>query len=221
MFNDIFGMWKKQGLMNQALKNLKKMFTESRCMFEKSTKALFNNKEVDVDIYKADKNLNKLEIETRRKILEHLSINPQQDIIASFIFVDVVRDLERIGDVSKAIVKLNETYPERFEPGEYTDVITSCKERLDVMFDLTPKAFMDADKDSAGKAESIYEDEVRVRLDKLVRKIMDDKEIEVKRAIAYTLAARYLRRIGGHLANINSTILSPFDRIRHDKVDID
>jgi len=221
MFNDIFGMWKKQGLMSQALKNLEKMFKESRCMFEKSTKALFNNDKIDVDIYEADKNLNKLEMETRRKILEHLSINPQQDIIASFIFVDVVRDLERIGDVSKAIIKLNETYPKKFEPGEYTDVITSCKEKIDTMFDLTSKAFMEADKDSACKVELIYEDEIRVKLDKLVRKIMDDKEIDVKKAIAYTLMARYLRRISGHLANITSTVVSPFDRVRHDKVDID
>ena len=221
MFKDIFGMWKKQGLMGQALKNLEEMFKESESMFEKSTKALFNNDKIDVDIYEADKNLNKLEMETRRKILEHLSINPQQDIIASFIFVDVVRDLERIGDVSKAIIKLNEDYPEKFEPGEYTDVITSSKERIDAMFDLTPKAFMEADKDSAGKVESIYEDEIRVKLDKLVRKIMDDKEIDVKKAIAYTLTARYLRRISGHLANISSTVVSPFDRVRHDKVDID
>jgi len=221
MFKDIFGMWKKRGLMGQALKNLEEMFKESRSMFEKSTKALFNNDKIDVDIYKADKNLNRLEIETRRKILEHLSINPQQDIIASFIFVDVVRDLERIGDVSKAIIKLNEDYPKKFEPGEYTDVIISCKEKIDAMFDLTPKAFMEADKDSAGKVESIYEDEIRVKLDKLVRKIMDDKEIDVKKAIAYTLTARYLRRISGHLANISSTVVSPFDRVRHDKVDID
>jgi len=221
MFRELFGMWKKQSLMNQALKNLKKMFKESRSMFESSTKALIYNEKTEVDIYKADKNLNMLEIETRRKILEHLSINPQQDIIASFIFVDVVRDLERIGDVSKAIVKLNETYLEKFESDKYTEVLIDSKEKIDTMFDLTFKAFMDADKDSAGKVESMYRDEVRVRIDKSIREIMNDKEISVKKAIAYTLLARYLRRISGHLTNIASTVRSPFDRVRHDKTDID
>lgn len=221
MFRKLFGMWKKQSLMSQALKNLKKMFKESRSMFDKSTDALINNKEMEVDIYKTDKTLNQLEIETRRKILEHLSINPQQDIIASFIFVDVVRDLERIGDVSKAIVKLNETYLEKFESDKYTDVLIGSKSKIDTMFDLTLKAFMETDEDSAARVESMYEDEVRVTIDKTVREIMNDKEITVKKAIAYTLLARYLRRISGHLTNIASTVVSPFDRVRHDKTDID
>ncbi|MBU4437474.1 MAG: hypothetical protein KKH78_04295 [Candidatus Altiarchaeota archaeon] len=207
--------------MNQALKNLEKMFEESRSMFENSTDALVNNKEMEVDIYKTDKNLNNLEIETRRKILEHLSINPQQDIIASFIFVDVVRDLERIGDVSKAIVKLNETYLEKFESDKYTDVLRGSKSKIDTMFDLTLKAFMEADEDSAARVKSMYEDEIRVTLDKTVREIMNDSEITVKKAIAYTLLTRYLRRISGHLTNIASTVASPFDRVRHDKTDID
>jgi len=214
-------MWKKQGLMNQALKNLKKMFKESRTMFENSTKALFNNEKTEIDIYKADKNLNQLEMDTRRKILEHLSVNPKQDIIASFIFVDVVRDLERIGDVSKAIVKLNEKYLEKFESNKYTDVLLSSKEKIDTMFDLTLKAFMETDNDSAARVESMYEDEIRVTIDKTVREIMNDSEITVKKAIAYTLLARYLRRISGHLTNIASTVVSPFDRVRHDKTDID
>ena len=221
MFRKLFGVWKKQSLMNQALKNLEKMFKESRSMFENSTDALINNKEMEVDIYKTDKNLNNLEIETRRKILEHLSINPQQDIIASFIFVDVVRDLERIGDVSKAIVKLNETYLEKFESDKYTDILIGSKDKIDVMFDLTLKAFMEADEDSAARVKSMYEDEIRVTLDKTVREIMNDSEITVKKAIAYTLLTRYLRRISGHLTNIASTVVSPFDRVRHDKTDID
>ena len=221
MFRKLFGVWKKQSLMNQALKNLEKMFKESRSMFENSTDALINNKEMEVDIYKTDKNLNNLEIETRRKILEHLSINPQQDIIASFIFVDVVRDLERIGDVSKAIVKLNETYLEKFESDKYTDVLMGSKSKIDTMFDLTLKAFMETDTDSAARVKSMYEDEIRVTLDKTVREIMNDSEITVKKAIAYTLLTRYLRRISGHLTNIASTVVSPFDRVRHDKTDID
>ncbi len=214
-------MWKKQGLMNQALKNLKKMFKESRTMFDKSTEALFTNKKTDIDIYKADKKLNRLEIDTRRKILEHLSVNPAQDIIASFIFVDVVRDLERIGDFSKAIVKLNEAYPEGFEKDDYIDVLRECKGSVDTIFDLAFKAFMEPDKDSAGRVESIYVDDIRAKIDGLIVDIMADKEIGTKKAIAYVLLAGYLRRIGGHLTNISSTVLSPFDMVRHDKVDID
>lgn len=97
-------MWGKRGLMNQTPKNLEKMFKESRRMFEKSTKTLAYTEKTEADIYKTDKNLNNLEIETRRKILEHLSVNPQQDIIASFIFVEAVRDLERIGDSQRQLL---------------------------------------------------------------------------------------------------------------------
>jgi len=209
-------MWKKQGLMNQALKNLRKMFKESRSMFEKSTKALIYNEKTEVDIYKADRNLNKLEIDTRRKILEHLSINPQQDIIASFIFVDVVRDLERIGDFSKTIVELNEMYPEKFDKDKYTEVLIGRKDEIEEMFDLTFKAFMDADKGSAGKVVSRHKDGIKPKIDELIGEIMNDKEISVKNAVTYVLLARYLRRISGHLMNISSTVLSPFDRVRHE-----
>ena len=34
-------------------------------------------------------------------------------------------------------------------------------------------------------------------------------------AIVYAGAAQILRRVGAHLANIASTVIQPYDRIRH------
>jgi hypothetical protein len=40
-------------------------------------------------------------------------------------------------------------------------------------------------------------------------------DLSANMAIVYAVAARILRRISAHLSNIASTVVQPYDRIRH------
>ena len=42
----------------------------------------------------------------RRTILQHLTVNPQQDLVASLILVSMVQDAERIGDFARGMAEL-------------------------------------------------------------------------------------------------------------------
>ena len=45
-------------------------------------------------------------------------------------------------------------------------------------------------------------------------------ELSADMAIVYAASARILRRISAHLSNIASTVVQPYDRIRHGDEDL-
>ena len=49
-----------------------------------------------VDLVEMDDVVDEGEREVRRTVLEHLSMNPRQDLVASLILVSIVNDAERI-----------------------------------------------------------------------------------------------------------------------------
>ena len=44
---------------------------------------------------------------------------------------------------------------------------------------------------------------------------MKDRKIETDKAVACTLCSRFLKRISAHLMGIASSVVNPFDKIRH------
>jgi phosphate uptake regulator len=47
-----------------------------------------------------------------------------------------------------------------------------------------------------------------------------ESDLSADMAIVYASAARILRRISAHLSNIASTVVQPYDRIRHGDEDV-
>ncbi len=215
VFKEIIKIWKKENLLKQSLKSVEEMFEHSEFMFKNSVTALMHNTKTEINVYKKDKILNKLEIETRRKIFEHLTINPVQDTAASLILVEVIRDLERIGDFSKNIVEINMMYPKKFGKDKYIKILVDTGDKVFKMFNATKKSFKECDKEEANKIVNLHKDVITKTIDKLIENIMNDKKIKVKEAVAYVLLARYLKRISAHLMNIASSVVNPFHRIRH------
>lgn len=215
VFKEFFKIWKKESLMNQALNNVNNMFEHSHVMFKKSVDALMDNKNVKMDVYKRDKKLNVLEVDTRKKIFEHLAVNRAQDTASSLILVEVVRDLERIGDFSKNIVEINMMYPKKFGKDKHTKVLFEMK---DIVFDIfanTKKSFKDSNKETARQVVDKHNNVVAKKLDSLIENIVKENNIKAKEAIAYVLLSRYLKRVSAHLTNIASSVVNPFHRIRH------
>ena len=106
----IFDIFTKETLLKQVVTEIDQMFNKNKKMFESVTNFLFEGKEVKLDIGKEDKKLNVFEIQIRKKVFEHLSMNPKKDLAFSLIIIDVARDIERVGDFSKNIFKHSFTY---------------------------------------------------------------------------------------------------------------
>lgn len=217
MFKNIKKFWQKEGLLSEVLKSIEKMFIEDKEIFKKATHALMEKIEVKPEeIYQIDQNINQNEIEIRKKILEHLAINPSQDTVLSLILLDVARDTERAGDYSKNIYELALKYPEEFKKEKYTEILRKTRDEILEMFDLVLKAFKESEPESAQKVMDEHH-QLNREMENLIEKIMNTEEIKSKEAVTYALFARFLKRISAHLANIATTIVNPFHRIRYVK----
>jgi len=211
MFREFFQLWKKAGLLNEALKETEEMLLVAKNMFSFSLRVLMDKEKEKEDIYKIDRELNKLQRNVRRKILEHLSINPQQDVTSCLVLITIVIDIERIGDYSKNLIELSHKYPQRLK-GKYIERIREIEKDIEGLFDGTIDAFKNADIDLA---KQIMERHARIAVhcEKVVEDLVEDTQVSSRMGIICALLARYLKRVSAHLKNIASGVSNPFHRL--------
>ena len=106
MFQRLFGSDSKSGLVEAAFEDVTTMFRQSAKMLDLSLAALLDNEELQVDLDHMDDVVDEGERMVRRTILQHLSVNPRQDLVASLILVSTVQDAERIGDFARGLGEL-------------------------------------------------------------------------------------------------------------------
>lgn len=211
MFREFFQLWKKAGLLNEALKETEKMLLVAKNMFSFSLRVLMDKEKEKEDIYKIDRELNKLQRNVRRKILEHLSINPRQDVTSCLVLITIVIDIERIGDYSKNLIELSHKYPQRLK-GKYIERIREIEKDIEELFDGTINAFKNADIDLARKIMERHA-RIAVHCEKVVEDLVEDTEVSSRMGIICALLARYLKRVSAHLKNIASGVSNPFHRL--------
>ena len=211
MFREFFRLWKKGGLLSEALEETEKMLLVAKNMFSFSLRVLMDKEKEKEDIYKIDRELNKLQRNVRRKILEHLSINPQQDVTSCLVLITIVIDIERIGDYSKNLIELSHKYPQRLK-GKYIERIREIEKDIEGLFDGTIDAFKNADIDLA---KQIMERHARIAVhcEKVVENLIEDTQVSSRMGIICALLARYLKRVSAHLKNIASGVSNPFHRL--------
>lgn len=211
MFREFFQLWKKTGLLSEALEEVERMLLMAKDMFSFSLRVLMDKEKEKEDIYKIDRELNKLQRNVRRKILEHLSINPQQDVTSCLVLITIVIDIERIGDYSKNLIELSHKYPPRLK-GKYIDKIREIERDIEELFDGTINAFKDADIDLAKQVMERHS-KIAIHCEKTMEELIEDTNISPGTGIIYTLLARYLKRVSAHLKNVASSVANPFHRL--------
>ena len=210
MFKNIFTVWKRDDLLKQALSKTETMFQLAAKNFDNATEELVNTlNKGQATIYMTDQKINECEKEVRRKVLEHLSINPKQDLGSSLILITVVKDLERIGDYVKNIAELAHRHPRKLPRNVYTKELIEIRNRMSVILKDSLKVFKQADVKKAKEYYKFYR-EVTEKADTMIEIIMEEKEMKVRDAVMSALFSRYLKRIAAHLGNILTTIINPF-----------
>lgn len=212
MFREFFSHWRKKDLLHQALEEANVMMAQVAEMFKFACDVLFEKQREGADIYRQDRIINKYEIDIRRKVLEHLSLNPQEDLTSSLVLTSVVIDMERIGDFSKNIVELARMYPEALEGDKYISRLVEMSHKVEEFFKLTVESFKEADVE---KGERVMEEHARIACicDSILEELVEDEGIPGRKAIVCALLTRYLKRISAHLKNIASSVVNPFQRI--------
>jgi phosphate uptake regulator len=148
----------------------------------------------------------------RRSVLEHLSFNPQHDLVASLVLASMVQDAERIGDFARGIAEL---LPLAGHPreGRFREALAAAAQRLRPLFEQCERAFRKDDPRQAREVMTTAAELKKTLLD--FTRDVAASDLTADMAVVYSGAARSLRRVGSHLSNIASSVVQPYDRIRH------
>jgi phosphate transport system protein len=212
VFEKIFGKAPTSTLVEAAFRDISEMLQQSARMLDHALDSLLDNAPLEVDLDAMDDPVDEGERMVRRTILEHLAVNPQQDLVASLILASMVQDAERIGDFARG---LGELLPLARRPrqGVFVERLRAAADRLRPLFEICDQAFREDDPEKAGEVMRTASELKVVLIDYTAE--VAASELSADMAVVYAAAARILRRIGAHLSNIASSVVQPYDRIRH------
>lgn len=215
-FKELYDLWKGDDSLTQALNDSQSMLEQTREMFDESVKSLRRSDTGDLklNVYEKDQIVNKYIREVRRKVLKYLAITGGRNMIPGLILTSIVIDIERIGDYTKNITDLAVAHPKRLDGGDFEEDFLKIEQAVSETFEKLIPILKQSDKTAAANLIDTHYSAVK-KCDKIVEVIIkeEDKEQQPKDAASRALYARYLKRILGHLLNIASSIVNPFENL--------
>ncbi len=225
MFKNFSAFWKGKDFLSQVLQDFNMMLEDTESMFNSVLNKLLESKEkpgLKDKIYSVDKQVNELEREIRKRIVEHLSLQPSVDVPACLLMMSVVKDAERIGDYCKNLYEVTEFLQKPLDMNKFKQLFNDIDKELVLEFSKTKAAFKNSDEKLAKDVVEIETVIVR-KCDDILKGLASGK-LDTNEAVCYTLTARYFKRIGAHLANIGSSVILPIsdldffdERVRREK----
>lgn len=214
MLRQIIAMWKGESFMKKVVEDFGNMLTDAEYVFKNAWDALsgeLDPNEIKQSLYDKDISVNKHEREIRRKVLQHLSINPQQDVSGCLAMMSLVKDAERIGDYSKNIFDLGILLQSSIGEMKHISRLSSIQKRISNNFPKLIEAFLSSDE---SLAKAILEDyqPIKEECNKVLQDLFNE-DLPTKEAVATVLLSRYLKRINSHVSNVASGIVYPLDQI--------
>jgi len=216
MWQELIKLWKSHGLLEEAWNQSFEMLGICHEMFLEGVRVLRETEGDDInkEIRKKDKTVNKFEREVRRKILTHLSVQGGADIPASLVLITIIVDIERIGDYTKNIMDIAKYHPDRLQGGRFEEDLKRVEEATKNDFKRVLNCLKESDAESALKLMDDHRWINEVCDENLAGLIIgEDSTIKNGSVAALTLYFRYLKRINAHFRNITTSVVNPFDRI--------
>ncbi len=212
MLKKLFRLGRPSTLIEEAFRDVTRMLQQAGRMLDHSLAVLLDNRELEVDLEGMDDVIDEAERMVRRRILEHLSVSPRQDLVASLILASIVQEAERIGDFASGLAKIA-ALAKGPRSGPFADELRILAIRVRSLFEQCEEAFRE-DDDVMARALMVTHRELKAELTHYLHEIADS-DLTADMALVYGSSATMLRRISSHLSNIVSTVIQPFDRIRH------
>ena len=222
IFKEILGIWKSDYLLAQAWDDSLKMLSISNDIFVQSIQYFNSGENIDAvkALKKEDQTINDYYQLVRRKVLTHYSIDkPPVETSGGLTLVNMVVDIERIGDYCKNISDLTLMRDGPMDFGELSDDIKSIEQEVESRFTKTIQAIENQDEALAENLLNNYKKMVTKVSDRIVKDIASGRIQfpDSSQGASIALYSRYLKRIGAHLKNITSTIVNPYDKIGYNQ----
>ncbi|HAA75293.1 TPA: hypothetical protein DCE37_09255 [Candidatus Latescibacteria bacterium] len=195
-------------LIDQALGVTLSMLEKARDVFGVAWDHLVEGGS-DERISKLDQDINSGERMVRRLVIEHLTLNPEQDLPFSLTLASIIHDVERLGDYAKSIAELKEWSDSPLWTDGMGGQCREVKSRVEPLFDLAINAIRESDEEKATQLMNLHR-EIKASTDDITAEGLTGPGAQDVLAV---LVARYLRRVSAHLSNVASSVVNPFDLI--------
>ncbi len=162
------------------------------------------------EIYDRDIRINELQREIRRRVISRLSLKDSRgEVPSALIFMNAVKDVERIGDYMKNFHEVNSLMCDVPDRKLYQEYLVGRSRTIEDLFERTMQAFSESDEE---KARDVIE---RARIlgseaEKAIREVTLSK-LEVCDAVCLVLIMRFYKRIAAHMSNIATSVVMPVD----------
>ena len=222
VFKDLVTIWNSEDTLSQAWTSSNEMLHLSHEMFTDSVKALRSGEKNKVikSIKLRDEEINQYHRDIRKKVVTHYSVSKDvTNINSGLVLINMVVDIERVGDYTKNILDLAKYYPKKLRSEKISKDLRIIEQAVVERFQNTVKAVEEMDEIAAKELIKSYRSDLGKLSDNLVASsISGILEIgEEHMASSMVLYARYLKRIGAHLKNITSVVINPFESIGYKK----
>ena len=225
MFKNLISFWKGRDFIKEALGEFSEMMQDTEDIFKSVCNLLIRGQTKEGlkdNIYKVDKQVNELERDIRKRVIEHLSIQPGVDVPFSLVLMSVVKDAERLGDYSKNLFEVWEFLKRPLDQDLYKRHFNGLDQKLFIEYEKTRQAFLESDEKLAYEILDLEREIVKM-CDKIVEDLARSN-LEANEAVCLTLIARYFKRVAAHLGNIGSSVILPItdldffdEKLRHGK----
>jgi Na+/phosphate symporter len=218
IFREIVNLWKSEDLLSQAWDESYKMMMLSNEMFTQAIKYLREgeNDETIRMLKKRDVEINTFQRDVRKKVVTHYAISQDiEDLPNGLVLLNMVVDVERLGDYTKNILDLALNHPNIIKSEEFSEDLYHVEQEVISRFSKTLEAIHTQDSDVARSMMVSYKETLTSVSDDIVNGCISGEITlgDESKTVSLALYARYLKRIGAHLKNITTVLINPFEAV--------
>jgi Na+/phosphate symporter len=218
VLKDIVKLWNADDLLSQAWDESYKMMMLSNEIFTQAIKYLREgeNKDTIKALKKRDIEINIFQRDVRRKVVTHYAISRDiDDLPNGLVLLNMVVDVERLGDYTKNILDLALNHPNIIKSEEFSEDLYHVEQEVISRFSKTLQAIHTQDEAVARAMMVSYKETLTGVSDDIVNGCISGKITlgDESKTVSLALYARYLKRIGAHLKNITTVLINPFDAV--------
>ena len=214
-FGSILDLFKQDNWSNELVDMIGEMLELGSAMFEYTTGVIVRgdqNNDPQGLVYDRDQRINKLERKIRRRVVSRLSVRGSRaEIPSALIFMNVVKDGERIGDYIKNLYEVNNMMPDDVDRDLYRKYLEAPTAGIVGLFEKAQLAFAESDEEIAGLVIKSAKDTGRA-FEKTIRELTVS-DLPTHDAVCLVLVLRFYKRIVAHMSNIATTVVMPVDMI--------
>ncbi len=202
----------EEGGLESIESQVQRMVTDARHTFDLALSAITGGpvETVAEEVRRTDRGINSTEVEIRRALVVHASVHGGADTPEMLVFMNMVKDLERIGDYNKNIFDLAEEGVS-FAGSADLESILVLRDEISSRIALMGEILNSRDED---RARTYIErgDELRRDFDSRISKLLHSEEPAVN-SVPKALLYRFLKRVTAHSSNVVSAVVMPVDQI--------